>query len=375
MGEKIHDWEGSDVGYSYLKQTKKAKNSRISYCENCDSKRINLKGHKLNQRTFFKIRHECEQTTKSKYYLRNHDDYLEAEEDLELEMNTNTLHKVLDSGPVDHAPDWGKNGTVINPFEMDTNTKLNTPEIVFSYLKQNYKSFQTESEVNTHHRKIHKITILCGCEQCEYEHKNKHYLRSHQRLLLNFNTHVEEGALDQEKNDAFNDIIEHFKYFTSSETKIKNLLTFLMIFMDWMSHFYMTSQRDAFAEEKNEDLHSYDDDHLTLTEILQRRLLSLNLKNFIFLFDYNTFIFNYLFTRQNWTGIKFNKNLQIENLIRQGLELKVLTMGATTAIVLATTTSTADCLGQDGCQIAIIGLNKPDVPEAEQQTMDQTLLI
>ena len=48
-------------------------------------------------------------------------------------------------------------------------------------------------------------------------------------------------------------------------------------------------------------------------------------------------------------------------------------MGATTATVLATTTSTADCLGQNGCQMTESGVNKPDVPEADQQTMDQTL--
>ena len=42
-------------------------------------------------------------------------------------------------------------------------------------------------------------------------------------------------------------------------------------------------------------------------------------------------------------------------------------MGATTATVLATTTSTVDCLGQDGCQMTVRGVNKPDVPEAEQQ--------
>ena len=106
---------------------------------------------------------------------------------------------------------------------------------------------------------------------------------------------------------------------------------------------------------------------MKLTEILQRRLLSLNLEYLIILFDYNTFIFNYLFTGQNWTGLKFNKNLQIENLTRQGLDLEVLTKGATTATVLATTTSTADCLGQNGCQMTVRGVNKPDVPEAEQQ--------
>ena len=42
-------------------------------------------------------------------------------------------------------------------------------------------------------------------------------------------------------------------------------------------------------------------------------------------------------------------------------------MGATTATVLATTTSTADCLEQNGCQMTVRGVNKPDVPEAEQQ--------
>ena len=36
-------------------------------------------------------------------------------------------------------------------------------------------------------------------------------------------------------------------------------------------------------------------------------------------------------------------------------------MGAMTATVLATTTSTADCLGQNGCQMTVRGLNKPDV--------------
>ena len=47
-------------------------------------------------------------------------------------------------------------------------------------------------------------------------------------------------------------------------------------------------------------------------------------------------------------------------------------MGVTTATVLATTTSTADCLGQNGCQMTVHGVNKPDVPELMQQTMDQT---
>ena len=47
-------------------------------------------------------------------------------------------------------------------------------------------------------------------------------------------------------------------------------------------------------------------------------------------------------------------------------------MGAMTATVLATTTSTADCLGQNVSQMTVRGVNKPDVPEAEQQTMDQT---
>ena len=36
-------------------------------------------------------------------------------------------------------------------------------------------------------------------------------------------------------------------------------------------------------------------------------------------------------------------------------------MGATTATVLATTTSTADCLGQNGCQMTVHGLNRQDV--------------
>ena len=47
-------------------------------------------------------------------------------------------------------------------------------------------------------------------------------------------------------------------------------------------------------------------------------------------------------------------------------------MCATTATVLATTTSTADCLGQNGCQMTVRGVDKQDMPEAMQQTMDQT---
>ena len=105
-------------------------------------------------------------------------------------------------------------------------------------------------------------------------------IRSHQR-----DTHVEEGAFAEEK------ILDTPKLGFDAT--------------DWNEHFQT----------------------LKLTEILQRRLLSLNLEYLIFLFDYNTFIFNYLFTGQNWTGLKFNKNLQIENLTRQGLELKSLNHG------------------------------------------------
>ena len=65
------------------------------------------------------------------------------------------------------------------------------------------------------------FNIRYGCEQCEYEAqhrphlrihkksihigitKSKHYLRSHQR-----DTHVEEGAFAEEKNDAFDDLLD-----------------------------------------------------------------------------------------------------------------------------------------------------------------------
>ena len=42
-------------------------------------------------------------------------------------------------------------------------------------------------------------------------------------------------------------------------------------------------------------------------------------------------------------------------------------MGVTTATMLATNTSTNDCLEQNCCKITVHGVNNPDVPEEEQQ--------
>ena len=199
---------------------------------------------------------------------------MEAEEDLELDDLKQENCKICKSN-------------------FQTEYGVNTHQFCESGNSCNKRKFKQQNKDIFNKHKLNQRTFLYYCENCD-----SNYYKRIRTFLCDFNIRYEckkwttnlRSHVEDEKNDAFDDLL---------------------------------NTPEAFAEEKI--LEHFQT--LKLNEIPQRKLLSLNWENLIFLFDYNTFIFKYLFTGQKWTELKFNKNLQIENLTRQGLESKSLNHG------------------------------------------------